>query len=44
MFLEECKYFVIEKKISNYTTDDISISTDDSDRENSYYFEKNSNE
>ena len=32
MFLEECKYFINEKKIPTYTIDNISS---DSDRENS---------
>ena len=39
MFLEECKYFVKEKKKSMFITDDIEIS-DDSDKENS---DENSN-
>ena len=41
VFLEECKYVFKEKKISEYITDDIEISTD-SDREDSD--EENSNE
>ena len=45
MFLEECKYVVKEKKIYNYIIDDINISSDDSDTENSDYSdEENSNE
>ena len=45
VFLEECKYVVQEKKISNYIIDDINISSDDSDRENSDYSdEENSQE
>ena len=39
MFLEECKYVVKEKKMHDYITDDIEISSD-SDREDSD--EKNS--
>ena len=35
IFLEECKYFVKEKKMSEYITDDIEISFDDSGREDS---------
>ena len=35
MFLEECKYIVKEKGMSEYINDDIEISYDDSDRENS---------
>ena len=42
VFLEECKYIVKEKKMSEYITDEIEISSDDSDRENSD--EENSNE
>ena len=34
VFLEECKYVVEEKKIPEYITDDIEISSD-SDREDS---------
>ena len=41
MFLEECKYIVKEKKISQYITDDIEISSD-SDRK--YSDEENSRE
>ena len=41
MFLEECKYVVKEKKMHDYITDDIEISSD-SDREDSD--EKNSDE
>ena len=44
VFLEECKYVVKEKKMSNYITDDI-ITSDDCDRENSDYSDEgNSNE
>ena len=42
VFLEECKYVLKEKKTSKYVTDDIEISSDDSDKENSD--EENSNE
>ena len=35
VFLEECKFFVEEKKLPKYITDDIEISSDDSDREDS---------
>ena len=35
VFLEECKYVVKEKKMPEYITDDIEISSDDSHRENS---------
>ena len=42
VFLEECKYVFKEKKMPNYITDDIEISSDDSDRKNSD--EENSNE
>ena len=35
MFLEECKYFVKEKKMPDYITYNIEISSDDSDKENS---------
>ena len=35
MFLEECKYVVREKKSSKFITDDIEISSDDSDKEDS---------
>ena len=41
MFLEECTYIVKDKKISQYITDDIEISSD-SDREDSD--EENPNE
>ena len=40
MFLEECKYVVKELNTSDYITDDINISSDDSDYSN----EENSNE
>ena len=46
VFLEECKYVVEEKKIPEYITDDIEISSD-SDREDSdeeIPNKKNSNE
>ena len=42
VFLEECKYVVKEKKMPEYITDDIEISSDDSDREHSN--EENSDE
>ena len=35
MFLEECKYVVKEKKMPHYTTENIEISSNDSDEENS---------
>ena len=35
MFLEECKHVVKEKKMSESITDDIEISSDDSDEGNS---------
>ena len=35
MFLEECKYIVKEKKMLGYIIDEIEISSDDSDAENS---------
>ena len=35
LFLEECRYIVKEKKMSNFVTDDIGIYSDDSDKENS---------
>ena len=41
VFLEECKYVVKEKKTCKFITDDIEISSDDSDLENSE--EENSN-
>ena len=44
VFLGECKY-VVKKKMFNYITDNINISFDDFDRENSDYSdEENSNE
>ena len=42
VFLEECEYFVKEKKTSTFITDDIENSSDDSDRKNCD--EENSNE
>ena len=33
MFLEECKYVVKEKTMPQYITDEIEISSDNSDRE-----------
>ena len=42
VFLEEFKYVVKEKKKSKFITDNIEISSDDSDKENSD--EENSNE
>ena len=42
VFLEECKYVVKEKKMPEHITDDIDISSDDSDIEDSD--EENSNE
>ena len=33
MFLEECKYVVKEKRMPQYITDEIEISSDNSDRE-----------
>ena len=38
VFLEECKFVVKEKKMSQYITDDIETSSDDSDREECVYF------
>ena len=35
MFLEECKYVVKEKKMTEYVNDEIEFSYDDSDREDS---------
>ena len=35
MFVEECKYGVKQEKMPEHITDDIEISSDDSDRENS---------
>ena len=35
MFVEECKYGVKQEKMPEYITDDIEISSYDSDRENS---------
>ena len=35
VFVEECKYVGKEKKMPEYITDDIEISSDDSDREDS---------
>ena len=35
MFVEECKYGVKQEKMPEYITDDIEISSDDSDRKNS---------
>ena len=34
LFLEECKYVVKEKKMSEYIADNIEISSDDSNEEN----------
>ena len=42
MFLEERKYVVTEKRLLQYITDEIEISSDDSDREDSD--EESSNE
>ena len=42
VFLEECKYVVREKTMPKFITDNIEISSHDSDRENSD--EENSNE
>ena len=33
MFLEECKYVVKEKRMPQYITDEIEISSDNSNRE-----------
>ena len=45
VFLKECKYVIKDKKMSNQITNDINISSDDSDKENSDYSdEENSNE
>ena len=35
VFLEECKYVIKEKKMDKYITEDIEISSDKSDYENS---------
>ena len=35
MFLDECKYFVIEKKMPEFTTDNIKNFSDDFNREDS---------
>ena len=35
VFLEKCKYVVIEKKMPKYITDNIVYSSDDSDKEDS---------
>ena len=35
VFLDECKYFVIEKNIPEFITDNIKIFADDSNREDS---------
>ena len=42
VLLEECKYVVKERKMSKFVTDDIEISSNDSNRENSD--EQNPNE
>ena len=42
VFLEKCKYVVNEKKMSEYVTDEIAISSDDSDGDDCD--EENSNE
>ena len=42
VFLEECKYVVKEKKIPEYITEDIELSSDGSDRQDSN--EENSDE
>ena len=42
MLLQECKYVVKEKNLSKFITDDIEMSSDDSDRESSD--EENCNE
>ena len=37
VFLEECKYVIKKKKsIKKYITDDTEVSSDDSDKKNSY--------
>ena len=35
MFLEECKYVTKEEKMPKYITEDIEISSDESDKEDS---------
>ena len=40
VFLEECKYVFKEKEIPGYITDDIEISSDDCDREDYDYSDK----
>ena len=42
MLLQECKYVVKEKNLSKFITDDMEMSSDDSDRESSD--EENCNE
>ena len=42
MLLEECKYFLKERKVCKFITDNIEISFDDSDKEDTD--EENSNE
>ena len=45
VFLEKYKYFFKQKQMPNYITDDMNISSDDSDRkESDYSDEENSNE
>ena len=44
VFVKECKYVVKEKKMPEYITDNIEISSDDSDREDSNEDEEGYNE
>ena len=39
MFLEECKYTVKEKNMSNFINDELDMSSDESDEEASYDFD-----
>ena len=42
VFLEECKYVLKEKKIQNYITDEVEISSDEEDLLGKIQMEKNS--
>ena len=42
VFLEECKYVLKEKKIQNYITDEVEISSDEEDLLEKIQMEKNS--
>lgn len=39
VFLEECKYTVKEKNMSNFINDELDMSSDESDEEASYDFD-----